>query len=211
MLKLFAIFSIMLISLTILPNSFAREPIVKISTDKEIYYYGDYLTFTIEVSKITNDLASLYLTDENGKKSSAIPYPISQKIITETFPFPFDPIIYPEGKWTFEIVYSDITASTEFYLKDSGKIVIATWIKDIGRLWVDGHITDSEFVSKGIGELIKNELIDIPNIESSDLGKDSKIPNWIKTTTKWWVDGLISDNDFGLGIEHLIKRGVIIV
>ena len=84
------------------------------------------------------------------------------------------------------------------------------------RLWqnrycqLDGRITDNEFVSKGIGELIKNELIDIPNIESPDLGKDSKIPNWIKTTTKWWVDGLISDNDFGLGIEHLIKRGVII-
>jgi hypothetical protein len=209
MLKVVAVFSIAFVFLILMPNSFAQEPTVKISTEKETYYYGDYFTFTIEISKITDDMALLYLTDENGKTSSAIPFPISQKITTETFPFPFDAIVYPEGKWTFEIVFSGVSASTEFYLKDSGKIIIPVWIKDVGKLWVDGYITDNEFVAKGISELIKNELIIKPQIESSDT--DSKIPIWTKTTTKWWVDGLISDNDYGLGLEYLIKHGVIIV
>jgi hypothetical protein len=34
------------------------------------------------------------------------------------------------------------------------------------------------------------------------------IPYWIKNNAKWWADGLISDSDFVLGIQYLIKNGI---
>jgi len=53
-------------------------PTVSIFTEKEIYSYGDFLTFTIEVSEITGEPAILHIIDESGKKSSAIPIPITK-------------------------------------------------------------------------------------------------------------------------------------
>ena len=56
---------------------FAQETELSISTSQETYYYGDFLTFTINVSEITGELATLYIIDEKGKSSSPIPLGIT--------------------------------------------------------------------------------------------------------------------------------------
>jgi len=35
------------------------------------------------------------------------------------------------------------------------------------------------------------------------------ISNWVRNNAGWWADGKITDNDFALGIEFLIKQGII--
>ena len=40
---------------------------------------------------------------------------------------------------------------------------------------------------------------------------DNLIPVWIKNNAGWWADGQIDDNSFVLGIQYLIKVGIIIV
>lgn len=35
------------------------------------------------------------------------------------------------------------------------------------------------------------------------------VPDWVKNNAKWWSDGTISDSDFAMGLEFLIKDGVI--
>jgi hypothetical protein len=35
------------------------------------------------------------------------------------------------------------------------------------------------------------------------------IPDWIKTTATWWSNDQITDDDFILAIEFLIKKGII--
>ena len=35
--------------------------------------------------------------------------------------------------------------TTEFFLEDSGRIVIPGWIKDVGILWVSDMISDKTF------------------------------------------------------------------
>jgi hypothetical protein len=47
-------------------------------------------------------------------------------------------------------------------------------------------------------------------IPKTQQGVDSsqKIPDWVKTNAGWWADGKISDNDFVLGIQYLIGRGI---
>jgi len=37
------------------------------------------------------------------------------------------------------------------------------------------------------------------------------VPDWIKNNAGWWADGQIDDNSFVLGIQYLIKVGIIIV
>ena len=35
------------------------------------------------------------------------------------------------------------------------------------------------------------------------------VPDWIKNNAAWWSDGTISDADFAMGLEFLIKDNVI--
>lgn len=208
MLKVLVIFSIAFVFLALIPNSFAQEPTIKISTEKETYYYGDYFTFTIEVSELSEEIAIMHIVDANGKSSSPIPIGVVELTTTLTSPFPFDSTTYPQGKYTLDIQYAGVSSSTEFFLEDSGAIVIPVWIKDLGKMWAQDLISDGDFV-KAIEYLIKNDIIEIPETQSSSESDESNVPSWIKTTTGWWVQGIVSDNEFGKALEYLIKNGVI--
>lgn len=35
------------------------------------------------------------------------------------------------------------------------------------------------------------------------------LPTWVKNNAKWWSEGSIGDNDFTLGIQFMIKKGII--
>ena len=37
------------------------------------------------------------------------------------------------------------------------------------------------------------------------------VPAWVKNNAGWWADGIISDEEFVNGIQHLIKTGVVLV
>ncbi len=185
-------------------------PAVSIYTEKEIYSYGDFLTFTIEVSEITGESAILYIIDESGKKSSAIPIPITELKTEGPSPFPFESNVYPLGMYTLEIQYSGNSSMTEFELIDSGNIVIPLWIREFAKYWYNGAITDVEF-SNGIGFLIKEGIIIVPETQNKETSDEVKIPEWVKATTGWWIDRQISDMEFAKGIEFLIEKGIIIV
>ena len=189
---------------------FAEGVSISINSEKETFYYGDYLTFTVEVDEITGDLATLYLKDGAGKRSSPIPFPISQMMIVERSPFPFEKVVYPEGKWTVEIEYSGASSSTEFFLKDSGKIVIPVWIKDVGKMWANDLITAQQYATS-IEFLIKEGIIMVTQMEKQEPSDEVKIPQWVKTSTIWWTDGKITDQDYAKSLEYLIIAGIIVV
>jgi hypothetical protein len=46
---------------------------------------------------------------------------------------------------------------------------------------------------------------------SQGAAKSEAIPHWIKNNAKWWAEGMISDSDFVLGIQYLIKSGIMYV
>ena len=182
-----------------------------ITPQKNTFYYGDHLAFTVEVSEITGNLATLYIIDETGKRSSPIPFPISQLKTEQSSPFPFEKMTYPEGKWVLEIEYEGTKNDAEFLLKDSGQIVIPLWIKDVGKMWANDLITGEQYAT-ALEFLIKQNIIIIPEKELSGEKKENVIiPAWIKTSTAWWTEGIISDHDYGTSIEFLIKAGIIVV
>jgi len=199
-------FSMMISSISVV----YATPTVSIYTEKEIYSYGDFLTFTIQVSEITGESAILYIIDESGKKSSAIPIPITELKTEVPSPFPFESNVYPLGMYTLEIQYSGNSSMTEFELIDSGNIVIPLWIRELAKYWHNGAITDVEF-SNGIGFLIKEGIIVVPETQTQKTSDEVKIPEWFKDSIGWWIDRQISDVEFAQGIEFLIKEGIIVV
>jgi hypothetical protein len=47
------------------------------------------------------------------------------------------------------------------------------------------------------------------DIKYEEKGEESKIPSWVQYSVKWWALDKISELDFILGIQHLIRTGVL--
>jgi hypothetical protein len=95
---------------------------------------------------------------------------------------------------------------------------IPKWIKNNAGWWASDEIDDNAFLT-GIAYMVSNNILEIPSskkVESNydDIVKnnsETKIPKWIKNNAGWWADDLINDEDFAMGIQYLIKTGIIIV
>ena len=88
------------------------------------------------------------------------------------------------------------------------KLDIPPWIKNNAGWWANDAITQNEFLET-IGFLIKQKILVIPDIPTSQTTSSLPVPEWVKNNAGWWADGLIGDEDFVQGIQFLIKEGLI--
>lgn len=183
---------------------------LSIQTDKSEYQYNDLLSFIIQVSDVTGKPLTLHIRDESGKNSAPIILQIVNSTTTITARESFDPIVYKPGVYHLDVEYSGAKASTSFEIVGTDMIVIPSWVKNLGKWWSQGLVTDKDFV-RGIEYLIKEKIIIMPESGRQDSSSIAKIPTWIKTNAGWWADNRISDSEFALGIQHLIRNGIIIV
>jgi len=58
--------------------------------------------------------------------------------------------------------------------------------------------------------LIKQEIIKIPYTEPGE-ETISSIPEWVKNNAEWWIEGKISDTEFAMALQYLVKTGIITV
>ncbi|MFB5606665.1 MAG: hypothetical protein ACE5RG_01035, partial [Candidatus Nitrosomaritimum yanchengensis] len=84
------------------------------------------------------------------------------------------------------------------------------WIRNNAKWWVQGGISDTEFIS-GIQYLIKEEIMIIPDTKTAQNSAPKSIPEWVKNNADWWSQGLISDDDFVKGIQFLIANRIITI
>ena len=210
--KISGILLSLLVILLILPSlglTFA-VPSVIIETGQETYNYGDHLLMIISVSEITGDTASVYITDPEDRKSILLTPQIIQKTTEFPAPFPFTADDWNNGTYTLEVEYSGDKSSVQFTIEDTGKIGIPFWIKDLAKMWINEPlVTDKDF-ARAIEYLIQYEIIKIPYTEPE--GETiSSIPEWVKNNAEWWIEGKISDTEFTLALQYLIKKGIITV
>ena len=88
---------------------------------------------------------------------------------------------------------------------------IPSWIKTSAGWWATEQIDDATFVS-ALQYLIQNQILIVPPTETdntNDSTSDIEIPSWIKTSAGWWATEQIDDQAFILGIQYLIKEGII--
>ena len=183
---------------------------VSIETSQETYHYGDNLSMTIIVSEITGDIATVYIIDTEERKSILLSPPITQE--TTEFPssFPFDATIWKTGAYMLEVEYSGAKSSVQFYIEDTGEIALPFWIKDLAKMWItEPLVTDKDF-ARAIEYLIQKEIIKIPYTEPE--GETiASIPDWVKNNAEWWIAEKISDTEFTLSLQYLVKKGIITV
>ena len=95
-----------------------------------------------------------------------------------------------------------------------GPAAVPGWIRTSTGFWVNGDTTDAEFVS-AIEFLIREGVIEIPPADpaaaGSGSGSGAAVPEWVKSTARFWVDGAISDAEFVGALQFLIGRGIISV
>jgi len=202
----------LLVTLSILPSlglTFAA-PTISIETSQSVYEYGDNLVMIINVSEITGDDASIYITDPTERKSLLLRQPISQEYTEFPSKFPFDSAIWKPGKYVLEIEYSGDKSSTQFTIEDTGKIALPFWIRDLAKMWINEPlVTDKDF-ARALEYLIQYEIIKIPYTEPGE-ETISSIPEWVKNNAGWWIEGKISDTEFTMALQYLVKTGIITV
>jgi len=180
-------------------------PDVQLILSSEIYHFGDKLDYTIIVSDVTGEDASIYITDYADIRSPLFSTTISQKETHVIAPIGFDSIIWNEGKYVLELEYSGATHKTNFTIIDDGSIGIPYWISDIAKLWLTNQIPDKEF-AKTIQYMIDNDILDNPKP-----GNTLHIPQWFKYTTSWWASQQISDSSYGIAIQYLIDEKFLVI
>ena len=190
---------------------FAQNEItIEIILSSNTYAFGDKLEYQIIVSDVTNENAVIYIIDESGGKSQLLTIPIEIENTIVTAPFPFDSIVWKEGNYILEIVYSGISFTQEFNLVDDGKVSLPFWFKDVAMMWVTNEATDKDYVRNIIGQLIEEKII----VESYEPRLDENlivIPNWHKTIAEWWVLGHMSDTEFVANIQFLLEKNIIMI
>ena len=201
-----------LIIMAILPSiglTFA-ESAISIATNQSVYEYGDHLVMIISVSEITGDDASIYITDTTERRSLLLQQPISQEYTEFPSKFPFDATIWKPGTYVLELEYLGDKSSTQFIIKETGKIALPFWIKDLAHMWItEPLVTDKDF-ARALEYLIEKGIISIPYTEPGT-ETVSSIPEWVKNNAEWWIEGKISDTEFALALQYLVKTGIITV
>ena len=201
-----------LIVLAILPSigHSLAESYISIETNQSVYEYGDHLVMRISVSEIAGDDAHIYITDPAERKSFFLQQPISQYYTEFPSKFPFDSAIWKPGTYVLELEYAGMNSSTQFTIDDTGKVGLPYWIKDLAKLWInEPFVTDKDF-ARAIEYLIEQKVIKIPYTEPEG-ETTSSIPEWVKNNAGWWIEGKISDTEFTLALQYLVKKGIITV
>ena len=207
-----AIFISLLAILVILPSiglTFAESGI-SIATNQSVYEYGDHLVMIINVSEITGEDLSIFITDPTERRSLLLQQPISQEHTEFPSKFPFDATIWKPGTYVLELEYLGDKSSTQFIIEDTGKIALPFWIKDLAHMWItEPLVTDKDF-ARALEYLIEKGIISIPYTEPGT-ETVSSIPEWVKNNAEWWIEGKISDTEFALALQYLVKAGIITV
>jgi len=201
-----------LIIMAILPSiglTFA-ESAISIATNQSVYEYGDHLVMIINVSEITGEDVSIFITDPTERRSLLLQQPISQEHTEFPSKFPFDATIWKPGTYVLELEYLGDKSSTQFIIEDTGKIALPFWIKDLAHMWItEPLVTDKDF-ARALEYLIEKGIISIPYTEPGT-ETVSSIPEWVKNNAEWWIEGKISDTEFALALQYLVKAGIITV
>lgn len=175
-------------------------PQISISTSNSTYEYGQNLSFTIEVSKVTNDYASFEIVDNSGQSSSPINVAINKLVSNITAPVPFYKTTFSPGIYYIKLQYSDSNATAKFQIIDTSKIVIPPEFKVVAESWSKGDTSDKLFAAH-LQTLIQYGIIRPKNYQEDNM---TFIPEWFKNDAKWWANDSISDESFGMATEFLV-------
>jgi hypothetical protein len=123
------------------------------------------------------------------------------------------------------LIKPEILPETETIQPTIQRPPVPDWVKSNAAWWGKGTIDDNEFTN-GIGYLIQNKIIDIPELLQANVSPEKLanpdtgiieaeftpiVPHWVKNNAIWWSEGQLTDDDFLVGIKYLLEKGIILV
>ncbi|WP_016939563.1 MULTISPECIES: hypothetical protein [Nitrosopumilus] len=116
--------------------------------------------------------------------------------------------VFNLGKTTVRCVASDTEGNesrTSFVVTVGYTVVqIPDWFEHPTKYWLNGVISDEEYVAS-IKSLLQKNVIQIPTAEFKDNNSVQNIPIWIKQNAEKWVEHKITDDEFSIGLQWLTK------
>jgi hypothetical protein len=100
-------------------------------------------------------------------------------------------------------IFSNLDFPAIVYESDS--VQIPDWIKNTAKWWSLTQISDQDFV-KGLEYLIRNNIIQIPENQSSEGASETELPSWLRKNAGWWSQGLLSDKEFVESLQWMIDN-----
>ena len=173
---------------------------IHLDSGKETYY----------VYELTNVMITSYSISGTGTDRP-----------TEEFSLNFEKITYAES--STESLRADIairesisepvkeTVNDEMIMKEKARV--PQWIETTAQFWIDEGVSDREFTD-AIGFLVKEKIIDVevePTLVEPDetIAVEPEIPDWIASTTEWWINGQVPEDQFLEGIKWIIQNKII--
>ena len=97
-------------------------------------------------------------------------------------------------------------------LRESSQLKVPDWVKTTTSFWTNDNVSDTEFID-AIGFLVREQVIQLDRpIQSHAMSPvSSSVPDWIKETSQWWIEGQIPEDQFLAGITWLIENNIIVV
>ena len=184
------------------------EPSVSITMGKSTYMYCEKLFYTINVTEVTGDSAIIHIIDEDGKRSSAIPLPITALQTPVPAVIAFERSVFPPGTYSIDVTYSGAQTVAEFVLVETDVDCIPQVAKTFTANWLTGQISDG-FLMDSFQKFIDSRIINIPFEIDRDNIHAIDIPEWVKNLAYWWISDAVSDEEFALAINYLLSNDVI--
>ena len=116
-----------------------------------------------------------------------------------------------------------LSFQNQVFAQDIQENIFPDWVKQATIIWINGEISDSEFLAL-VQNVLDNNIL--PNeIESQEILKNTVqtviedipelygektfelIPLWVKDRADWWIDGKINDHQFLRTIHYLREIG----
>jgi hypothetical protein len=123
-----------------------------------------------------------------------------------------------ESKFSYDDVSRNVVVLTEGKItqtidKDTGVLLLF----ENNNLDVDGKIITTKLINTNIfdSERHHKKQVSYPEIPSITAKKDMqkqtthKIPDWVKNTMQWYLDGSISETEMISAIQFLVKEGIV--
>jgi len=175
---------------------------IHLDSGKETYYVYELSNVMITSYTIsgTNDKIPTEEFSLNYEKitiSESSQEPLKEEVVVEEPVESIEPISEPKIKDELEI-------------KSDSKV--PEWVQTTAQFWIDEDVSDREFTD-ALGFLVKEKIIDVkvdtPLDDVEQDNKEPQVPDWISTTTEWWINGQVPEDQFLEGIKWMIQNRII--
>ncbi len=87
-------------------------------------------------------------------------------------------------------------------------VKIPEWVKGLTQFWINQQMSDEQYAAT-MSYLIEQKIVYVPYSGQVTNEPNWEVPIWIKTNSQNWIDGTSSVDEFSIGIQLMLQRGLI--